>query len=148
MSSATMNRESMMGYYHDVLSTSYYVNSACKDAAGPAANPLEFPTPTVTPCVRLNTIKAYDHHSGKVHHVCNAIMAPNSQHAYLVREKLAKSTYGVIRQCVVLKRRSHRDRRSLYGDVEWESTDKLVAIKVSADCAYSNPFMICNRICH
>ena len=125
-----MNRESMMSYYHDVLSTSYYLSSACKEAAGPAAQPLEFPMPTVTPCARCNAIKAFDHRSGKIHEVNNVIMAPNSKHAYLVRDKLAKSAYGVIRQCVVLKQRSNHDRISSHRDVEWESTDQLVAIKV------------------
>ena len=129
-----INRDDAMRYFHESsLSTSFYYSScANKEASGPAARSLEFPMPTVVPCVRHGTVKAYDHRSGKVHVVHNVIvvLAPNACHGYLVREKLAKSTYGVVRQCVVLKRRSQRERMQSCADVEWESTDQLVAIKV------------------
>eukprot|EP00540_Astrosyne_radiata_P014364 CAMPEP_0116836318 /NCGR_PEP_ID=MMETSP0418-20121206/8032_1 /TAXON_ID=1158023 /ORGANISM="Astrosyne radiata, Strain 13vi08-1A" /LENGTH=374 /DNA_ID=CAMNT_0004466079 /DNA_START=176 /DNA_END=1300 /DNA_ORIENTATION=- len=66
--------------------------------------------------------------------------------AYLIKKKLCKSIYGVIRLCVVLRRREipaiHPDpmlRRRPRNpgmirdqDVEWESTEELCVIKVSA----------------
>ena len=111
----------------DAFSTSY----TSVRAAGPAARPLEFPMPTVSDGFR-STIKAYDNRSGRVHTVNNVLMAgPDAERGYLIRKKIAKSIYGVVRLCVVLKRRRPRDRRPSNADVEWESTDHLVVVKVS-----------------
>ena len=62
--------------------------------------------------------------------------------AYLVKKKLAKSTYGSVRLCIVLKRKSRRTRLgnesrqdthngSHVDEVEWESTDDVVVVKTS-----------------
>lgn len=98
--------------------------------AGPAARPLEFPMPTVQRGIRC-TLRAYDHRSGKTHSVKNVLMTDHdAQEGYLIRKKVARSIYGVIRQCVVLKRRTRQQRQIASEDVEWESTDELVVIKV------------------
>lgn len=98
--------------------------------AGPAARPLEFPTPTVRRASR-STVRALDHKSGKVHVINNVLHSlRGGSHAYLIRKKVAKSIYGVIRQCVVLKRRDEKERSEKEEDVEWESTDVIVVVKV------------------
>ena len=116
----------------DVFSISY----SSVRAAGPPARPLEFPMPTVSDGFR-STIKAYDQRSGKVHVVNNVLMAgPDAERGYLIRRKIAKSVYGVVRLCVVMNRRRARDGRQSNEDVVWESTDHLVVVKVSDTCAW------------
>ena len=121
-------------------------------AAGPSARPLEFPTPSVHRGERCFTF-ALDHRTGRLHPVKNVLMrvSPNSHpptQAYLIKKTLSKSVYGVIKSAVVLKRRNIppapdvRRRRS-YGmirdeDVEWESTEELAVVKVSAECVGSS----------
>jgi serine/threonine protein kinase len=125
-------------------------------AAGPPARPLDFPAPTVH---RANFVEmsARDHRSGTIHHLKRVLVRAqsscaasngNTRHpdtAYLVTRKLAKSVYGTVKLCIVLKRiddRSHmkEDRQDDENNdlisssdqaVQWESTDYLVAIKFS-----------------
>jgi hypothetical protein len=132
--------------YHAALS---YENVAL---AGPAAGPLEFPTPSVNRGIR-STVIALDQRSGKIQAVSNVLMQVN-QHGqinapsrlYVIRKKLGRSTYGATRLCIVLKRRPVRphgpktesparkrreDGRPKDEDAHWETTDELAVVKVS-----------------
>ena len=128
-----MSRESMMSYYHGALSSSFYISS-CREAEGPAAKSLEFPSPALLPCQRGNTIRVLDTESRKCFVLDHVIIVSHSDHAYQLRGKLARSTYGVVRLGVVLKRRSELDRSKEYEDTDWEFSDQLVAIKVGVGC--------------
>ena len=153
-------------------------------AAGAPARPLDFPAPTVHRAVFTN-LAARDHRSGSVHHLKNVLiraqrsnatvstghfhtkshMAANAtvgqpDTAYLPTKKLAKTVYGSMKLCIVLKRidkakqraekkkqqqamrKAKEDRQDDDDDltldssnslenVEWESTDYLVAVKFS-----------------
>jgi len=130
-------------------------------AAGPPARPLDFPAPTVHRATFVD-LPARDHRSGSIHHLKNVLTRSWSagssngkvpDTAYLATKKLAKSVYGTVRLCIVLKRinqdvkqakrkMSDEDRQDDEVDdddndststptVEWESTDYLVAIKFS-----------------
>jgi len=114
-------------------------NYSIVKSAGPAARPLEFPTPTVHRACR-KTCRALDHRTGRIYKLNNVLLHSGTKHpqeAYLIRKKIAKSIYGVVRICVVLKPRrkgeknwelSEEDDR----DVKWISTDRIVAIKISS----------------
>lgn len=116
------------------------VNYSTVKAAGPAARPLEFPTPTVGKGVRIGA-RALDHKSGRIY-TLNHILVRGGTHApekaYLIQKRIAKSIYGAVRQCVVMRRRrpgenscwnlSEQDDK----EVEWISTDKTAAIKISS----------------
>lgn len=134
-------------------------------AAGPPARPLEFPTCTVHRGLVV-TVPAIDHRTGLIHNAKNVLMRVGHMSggaftppdtAYLMRKQVAKSIYGVVYVCVVLKRRSppsrahtprttriHRasrfDNTIRDEDVEWESTEDLVAAKVSDAGNYSGDF--------
>jgi hypothetical protein len=142
-------------------------------AAGPAARPLDFPAPTVHRAKFID-IAARDHCSGSIHHlkkvlvrssngplkhIKNGVVCGHGQPdtAYLPTKVLAKSIYGCVKLCIVLKRidkkakmaekvrRNHSKNRKdektddeddLSADsadvtVHWESTDYLVAVKFS-----------------
>ena len=122
----------------------------CVAAAGPAARPLEFPTPTVNRGARCD-VAALDHRTGRLHPIKNVLMRVSThsgspvqpQRAYLIKKTISKSVYGVIRICVVLKRRDVQPvqtdatvrRRRSNGmirdeDTEWESTEELAVVKV------------------
>lgn len=111
------------------------VNYSTVESAGPAARPLEFPTPTVNRVSR-RTCQALDHRNGRIHTINNVLIIQSSQQqekAYLIRKKIAKSIYGNIRVGVVLKRRQPRDDNDDENkDIGWISTDRLVAIKLSS----------------
>jgi serine/threonine protein kinase len=119
--------------------------------AGSPSRPLDFPAPTVSRCSHVD-LRARDHRSGTVHWLRNVIMRSGvdtsgnrSNIAYLIKKKMAKTTYGSIRLCIVLKRISRskvdlredredrQDRQDAFDPefVEWESTDTLVVIKIS-----------------
>eukprot|EP00547_Thalassionema_nitzschioides_P001765 CAMPEP_0194216480 /NCGR_PEP_ID=MMETSP0156-20130528/19058_1 /TAXON_ID=33649 /ORGANISM="Thalassionema nitzschioides, Strain L26-B" /LENGTH=407 /DNA_ID=CAMNT_0038945263 /DNA_START=170 /DNA_END=1393 /DNA_ORIENTATION=+ len=109
-------------------------------AAGPAASPLEFPTPTVVKGRRMRA-RALDHRTGRIYilnHIlaCDGINKPDR--AYLIQKRIAKSVYGAVRQCVVLKRRREGENKFWKlseeddKEVEWISTDHTVAIKISS----------------
>jgi serine/threonine protein kinase len=108
-----------------------------KQVASPA-QALDFPKPQVhrISCVSL---PAMDHRNGCVYTVNNVLVRPSSDRAYLFKRKIAVSTYGSIRICLVLKRRGG-DQSCLYQEkdgaqsyqVEWESTNEYVALKSSS----------------
>lgn len=113
-------------------------------ASGPAARPLEFPTPTVHRCERIELV-VKDHISGTLHRLRNVIMKHDSygiagDTAYLVKKKLAKSVYGSVRLCIVLKRCHKKSQQESREDasvvdsevVEWESTDIRAVVKASS----------------
>eukprot|EP00934_Nitzschia_sp_Nitz4_P002845 Nitzschia sp. Nitz4//scaffold162_size51285//1383//2994//NITZ4_006962-RA/size51285-augustus-gene-0.16-mRNA-1//1//CDS//3329537952//2835//frame0 len=109
-------------------------------SAGPPARPLDFPAPTVYRCTMQN-LEARDHRSGTIHWLRHVILrTENAKTAYLVKKKLAKTVYGSIRLCIVLKRRtptttsaskSGQDSHDCSDEAIWESTDDLVVIKIS-----------------
>jgi serine/threonine protein kinase len=151
-------------------------------AAGAPARPLDFPAPTVHRATFCD-IAARDHRSGSIHQLKrvliraqspsnhNGITSSGNFHtnhkvatsnaslpdtAYLPTKKLARTVYGSMKLCIVLKRidRSKQvaerkaeainvreDRQdddddltaesSTTDTVEWESTDYLVAVKFS-----------------
>lgn len=133
----------------DYLHASLHYNDVA--SSGPAARPLEFPTPTVYRCERIELV-VKDHLSGTVHHLRNVIMKHDSygirgDTAYLVKKKLGQSVYGSVRLCIVLKRCCRRKERQRVEEsredasasavsseegVEWESTDRRAVIKASA----------------
>jgi hypothetical protein len=114
-------------------------------ASGPAARPLEFPTPTVHRCERIELV-VKDHRSGTSHRLRNVIVKHDSlgiagDTAYLVKKKLSKSVYGSVRLCIVLKRshkeshqqESREDASVVSSEVaEWESTDMRAVVKASS----------------
>ncbi len=109
-------------------------------ASGPAVRPLDFPSPTVHRCLRA-TQNAYDHRSGLVFHLKNVLIrvgqsrgSTPSDHAYLIKKRLSKSMYGDVRLGVILRRVNSSKRQSADSNpsVEWESTENMVAIKISS----------------
>jgi len=119
--------------------------------------PLEFPAPIVDRGMTVST-DVIDHRTGDIIHATSVLMrvhvhnklcTSRRQHlmcgsidlpdkAYCVRKKLADTTYGSIRLCVVLKRVSDNVKRfasRLQGGEQcipqWETTDEMVAIKVT-----------------
>jgi serine/threonine protein kinase len=133
------NGESADDYLHASL---HYDDVA---SSGPAARPLEFPTPTVHSCERIELV-VKDHRSGTVHRLRNVIMKHDSfgvggDTAYLVKKKLAKSVYGSVRLCIVLKRCRKESQQESREDApvvnssevaEWESTDTRAVVKASS----------------
>jgi hypothetical protein len=102
------------------------------NAAGPPAQPLDFPTPVVHRASFV-TKRALDHRDGRVYDVnilCKR-SANDLKVAYLVKKKIARTTYGSVQLCVVLRRRSPLEF-SGSKDAEWISTDELVALKASS----------------
>ena len=115
------------------------------EAAGAPSRPLDFPAPTVYRCSRVD-LRARDHLSGNVHMLRDVIIRAGvdrcgrrSDVAYLSRKKLGKTTYGCLRLCVVLRRKSRskvdfKESRQDAFEVdftEWESTDEKVVMKIS-----------------
>ena len=128
--------------------------------AGPPARPLDFPAPKVFRG-ELVDLRARDHKSGTIHHLKNVLLRSsinnnNNKHcsdrsccdtAYLVTKKLAKTVYGSVRLCLVLKRiektsnnESNNGRPKLEdrqdddndcSSIEWESTNYQAAVKIS-----------------
>lgn len=106
------------------------------EMAGPPVQPLDFPTPTVNRAAHISG-RMVDHRSGQILDVTNALIRvpdrPNAMadRAYLVRRKLAKTVYGSVRLCTVL-----RKRMTIYNGTmeaaEWKSTDETVVLKASA----------------
>ena len=98
-------------------------------AAGPPAQPLDFPTPTVHRALPVSG-RAMDHRYGNVYRI-QAMSRTDQRIAYLFKKNIAKTTYGCVKLCVVLRRRSHKFEFRL-GEAEWISTDEMVAIKASS----------------
>ena len=107
------------------------------EQAGSPALPLDFPSPQVHRAF-CTVLTALNHRTGSVCEIKNVLVNPSSNRAYLVKKKIANSTYGSIRICVVLQRRGNQDRPIFFLKggvktlVEWKSTDELVAIKTSS----------------
>jgi len=112
--------------YKRIISTKYLDVKA----AGPPTKPLEFPNPNVGRGVKLPMI-VYDPNQDTILAEQSILFSPHSplERGYAFREKIARSTYGIVRLCIVVKRRtslSHETEKC-----EWEFTDEMVAIKVS-----------------
>lgn len=124
--------------------------------AGPPLQALDFPTPTLF-ASEVATVRAVDHRNGRSRSIENVLtrLGENTSNlsnafvrdedgglrnylsatsepdrAYLLRKKISKTTYGVIRVAVVLRRRP--DHETGIKEVPWISTEELVAIKISS----------------
>lgn len=101
--------------------------------AGHPTRPLEFPAPMVFPGEVTNVL-CREHQTGSEFLVRNVLIKNvpgGGEIAFLIKKKLAKSTYGTVRLGVVLKR-SHVSGSESPLSAQWESTDQLVAIKISS----------------
>jgi serine/threonine protein kinase len=122
--------------------------------AGKASRPLDFPAPKVFRG-GLVELRARDHKSGTIHHLKNVLLRSNStcnnnksstDTAYLITKKLARTVYGSVRVCLVLKRINRTPNKKIKPEeeeedrqdhdidcssVEWESTDLQAAVKIS-----------------
>jgi hypothetical protein len=112
--------------YKRIISTTY---SDVK-AAGPPTKPLEFPNPTMRRGVKIPMI-VHDPKKDTVLTEQNVLFSQHSplKRGYAFRDKIAKSTYGIVRLCLVVKRRRSFSNENEKPD--WELTDEMVAIKVS-----------------
>lgn len=110
------------------------------ERAGPAARPLDFPAPTVHRCQNIH-VHARDHRSGTIHYLKSVLVRTDyTERAYFVTKKLSRTVFGTIRLCVVLKRlhpilddnmEERQDSSLHHPQIEWESTDLQVAVKIS-----------------
>ena len=145
---------------HDRHATLRYNDVA---SAGSSARPLDFPAPEVYRGERVD-LRARDHKSGTIHKLKNVLLRCSKNGnkysskrsrpdvAYLMTKKIAKTVYGCVNLCIVLRRidkstsnnqrngnsPEFEDRQDHDDDddgdgplVEWESTDHQAAIKVS-----------------
>jgi serine/threonine protein kinase len=107
------------------------------ESAGPAVRPLDFPTPKVHRAAYVSAL-GRDHTTGRTSEIHKLLVrlpqqrwnASDTNRGYLMKKKLSKSTCGSVRLGVVLRRRSEEDAEA--DGVEWESTDELVAVKMSS----------------
>lgn len=101
-------------------------------AEGPPSQPLDFPTPAIHRACFV-TERALDHRQGRVHDV--KILRKTSTNdrtvSYMVKNKIARTLYGSVRLCVVLRRRHVIDVAG-FVEAEWIITDELVALKASS----------------
>lgn len=130
----TLSPGRMVGLYEDdSAQIPVHASLTYKDvqASGPPAQPLSFPKPTIHRAFRVSG-RAMDHRHGKVYDVV-AISRTDKRIAYLFKKTIAKTTYGGVELCVVLRRRSHNNKFKYYGsEADWISTDEMVAVKVSS----------------
>ena len=107
-------------------------------AVGPPAQPLEFPTPTVHRAVSVSGL-VLDHRqpfNSRVYEIHNALTSRQRsetqlRNAYLFKKTIAKTAFGCIKLCEVLRSR-HSDSLDGCDGAEWMSTDEMVAIKASS----------------
>eukprot|EP00536_Pseudo-nitzschia_multiseries_P010865 jgi/Psemu1/289337/fgenesh1_pg.348_\ len=146
---------------HDRHATLRYNDIA---SAGPPARPLDFPSPKVFRG-ELVDLRARDHKSGTIHHLKSVLIRKGANKssninkyqyhsnetsfdtAYLVTKKMARTVYGSVSMCIVLKRiktsnanhsnggsqklEDRQDDNNDCSSVEWESTDDQAAVKIS-----------------
>lgn len=106
----------------------------------PSARPLDFPAPKVN-WTRLETLSIRDHRTRRIHSHVRLVLVryaagfhPLWDRAYVIKKKLAKSTFGSIRLCEVL-RPVDENSNDCDADghlVRWESTDEYVVVKASS----------------
>jgi len=109
--------------------------------SGQPVRPLEFPTPVVYDAVFADIVAA-DHRTGVEYPLKNVLVRKiGADRAYLIKKKLAKSTYGSVKLAVVLER-INDDAEEREGDndddgvfnkrAEWRSTGEFAVIKCSS----------------
>ena len=97
------------------------------EAFGAPARPLEFPTPAVYDG-KLVDLQASDHRTGAEYDLKGVLTRRRgADTAYLIKKKLAKSSYGWVKLGVVLRRITNED-----GEPKWQSTGEYVAVKCSS----------------
>jgi serine/threonine protein kinase len=100
--------------------------------SGVPSRPLDFPTPKVHDG-DIVEITASDHLTGAEFDLKNVLKrVGNSDVAYLMKKKIAKSCYGSVRLGVVLRRISTTDEKGGTFRAKWQSSGDFVAIKVSS----------------
>jgi hypothetical protein len=123
----------MYGYEHHEETLSYQD----VEQAGPAVEPLDFPTPRVHRAA-FSTATVLDHRDYS-HEVKNVLVRipenpreerPNR--AYHVKKKISKTTYGSVRLCVVLRRNEKYRPGKEEEQAEWIRTGQVVVVKVSS----------------
>lgn len=132
--------ESESFYYEHESTDDFLEEHACLshddvEASGGPTRPLEFPTPAVYDAI-LDDFTAADHRTGVEYDLKNVLRREcDPSRAYLFKKKLAKSTYGFVKLCVVLERVMDDEARDYSADafgVQWKSTGEFVAIKCSS----------------
>lgn len=100
--------------------------------SGVPVRPLEFPTPVVHEG-DIVEITASDHLTGAEFDLKNVLKrVGNSDEAYLMKKKIAKSCHGSVRLGVVLRRISTTGEKGGTFKAKWQSSGDFVAIKVSS----------------
>jgi serine/threonine protein kinase len=100
--------------------------------SGVPVRPLEFPTPVVHEGDIVD-ITAADHLTGTEYDLKNVLKrVGNTDVAYLMKKKIAKSCYGFVWLGVVLRRISTTGEKGGTFKAKWQSSGDFVAIKVSS----------------
>lgn len=99
-------------------------------AAGTPSQPLDFPKPTVHRAHRYSTF-LIDHRVGNVFETM-ILSQHDQQSAYCFKKNLAKTSFGSVKLCVVLRKRNHKKPVLSGNDAEWITTEELVVIKASS----------------
>ncbi|GAX12229.1 hypothetical protein FisN_1Hh158 [Fistulifera solaris] len=106
------------------------------ERASSAADPLEFPLPLIEKAV-LEKISVTDHRTRLatpikpviIHQYCPKRRLLNDEdRAYLLHKKIAKTAYGSVYVCIVLRKQEVNEGKT----TQWETTEELVAIKISS----------------
>jgi serine/threonine protein kinase len=102
------------------------------EASGPPAEPIDFPAPLIHQA-QCEAAFVRDHISGRTSLMKYALSRLDSDRAYAIKKKLAKSKCGCVRLAVVLRSLSaHEQDSDPSSDAQWETTSEQVAIKVSS----------------
>ena len=115
----------------------------------PAVEPLSFPTPLVHPAL-FGPITVLDHTTRRTFEA-NAIvrqwtsrassLTATRERAYIIKRRLSRCKYGSVRLCAVLRRLNEQERMAIISAEDepsdenfvcWESTDEVVAIKITS----------------
>jgi hypothetical protein len=116
-----------------------FLNYQSVDHSAPPIQPLDFPTPIIHRG-RLIRGSVLDHRSNRLYNNDTPILlrlqdagtSQQSDRAYLVRKKLAKTVYGYARLCIVLRKRFATYDGGHHAGVEWKTTDEIVVVKMSS----------------
>lgn len=102
------------------------------EEAGVPARPLDFPTPTVLPARWVHS-QAMDNRNNNKSHEVLLLERRDGEVAYLMKKRLARTVFGSVELCIVLRRRRTRiSPLTDEEDIPWIRTDELVAIKASS----------------
>ncbi|GKZ01124.1 hypothetical protein MPSEU_001064000 [Mayamaea pseudoterrestris] len=101
------------------------------EQAGPPVPPLSFPKPRILQCHR-KIIGVKNHQTGDFVKIkCIFVSVGDIDRAYVVKKTIAKSSSGLVRLCIPLKKKSATEP---YSAAQWETTDELVVLKQTSYC--------------